>query len=52
VAHEEHPGLRDWMKRSRDLVTGRHRILLVDAPLSPLRTGRQPNVGDRTDWVD
>jgi len=52
VAHEDHPGLRGWVERSRDLVTGRHRILLVDAPLSPLRTGRQPNVDDRTDWVD
>jgi hypothetical protein len=31
---------------------GRHRILLVDAPLSPLRTGRQPSRDDRTDWQD
>ena len=52
VAHEEHPGLRDWVARTRELVTGRHRILLVDAPLSPLRTGRQPSVDDRTDWQD
>jgi hypothetical protein len=27
-----------------------HRVLLVDAPLSPLRTGRQPSRADRTDW--
>jgi hypothetical protein len=33
-------------------IRGRMRILLVDAPLSPLRTGRQPNRNDRTDWVD
>jgi hypothetical protein len=33
-------------------VLSRHRILLVDAPLSPLRTGRQPSRDDRTDWVD
>ena len=33
-------------------VVGRHRILLVDAPLSPLRTGRQPIREDRTDWID
>jgi hypothetical protein len=33
-------------------VTGRHRILLVDAPLSPLRTGRQPRREDRNDWED
>ena len=30
----------------------RHRVLLVDAPLSPLRTGRQPARSDRTDWQD
>jgi hypothetical protein len=33
-------------------VRSRHRILLVDAPLSPLRTGRQPSRADRTDWTD
>jgi hypothetical protein len=51
-AHEGDGELRAWVERSRELVTGRHRILLVDAPLSPLRTGRQPSVDDRTDWVD
>jgi hypothetical protein len=30
----------------------RERILLVDAPLSPLRTHRQPDRDDRTDWQD
>jgi hypothetical protein len=46
--------------REPDLLVGaaekevqlRHRVLLVDAPLSPLRTGRQPARSDRTDWVD
>jgi hypothetical protein len=33
-------------------VQSRHRVLLVDAPLSPLRTGRQPARSDRTDWED
>ena len=33
-------------------VQARHRVLLVDAPLSPLRTGRQPARSDRTDWQD
>jgi hypothetical protein len=33
-------------------VRSRHRVLLVDAPLSPLRTGRQPARSDRTDWED
>jgi hypothetical protein len=43
--------LAAWVRDSRRLVTGRHRILLVDSPLSPLRTGRQPHVDDRTDWT-
>ena len=33
-------------------VTGLHRTLLVDAPLAPLHTGRQPARTDRTDWED
>jgi hypothetical protein len=33
-------------------VRSRHRVLLVDAPLSPLRTGRQPARSDRTNWED
>lgn len=41
-----------WVERARDVVTGRHRTLLVDAPLSPMRTGRQPRRSDRTDWTD
>jgi hypothetical protein len=28
------------------------RVLLVDAPLSPLHTGRQPERSDRVDWTD
>lgn len=47
-----HRGLAEWRQWAADLVTGRHRILLVDAPLSPLRTGRQPTRDDRIDWVD
>jgi hypothetical protein len=37
---------------AEDDVRARHRILLVDAPLSPLRTHRQPTRSDRTDWRD
>ena len=29
-----------------------HRTLMVDAPLGPLRTGRQPTRSDRVDWQD
>lgn len=42
--------LATWYRDSRRIVTGRHRILLVDSPLSPMRTGRQPSVDDQTDW--
>lgn len=34
------------------LIRDRDRILLVDSPLSPLRTGRQPSRADRTGWED
>lgn len=40
-----------WRRTARDLVQRTHRFLLVDAPLSPLRTGRQPRESDRTDWT-
>jgi hypothetical protein len=29
-----------------------HRVVMVDSPLNPLRTGRQPARSDRTDWRD
>jgi hypothetical protein len=40
------------LPESRSAILHRERILLVDAPLSPLRTGRQPSRADRTDWQD
>ena len=40
------------LAESRSAIVRRERILLVDAPLSPLRTGRQPAKTDRTDWAD
>ncbi len=46
-AHRTDPALQAWVEGSREVVTGRHRTLLVDAPLSPLRTGRQPRAEDR-----
>jgi hypothetical protein len=42
--------VRAWRAKTRDLVTAWHRILLVDAPLSPMRIGRQPSRDDRVDW--
>ena len=42
-----------WAQRQRDAVTDFKRILLVDAPLGPLRTGRQPSRSDRDDsWSE
>lgn len=41
--------LRAFRERAREHVTSMHRFLLVDAPLSPFRTGRQPTRADRTD---
>jgi hypothetical protein len=41
------PALVDWTRATEPFVTGLERFLLVDAPLSPLRTGRQPRVEDR-----
>ena len=39
--------LRGWGGRHERLISGRRSSLLVDAELSPLRTGRQPQVEDR-----
>jgi hypothetical protein len=44
--------VRAWRTKAADLATGWHRILLVDAPLSPMRTGRQPSRDDRVDWEE
>jgi hypothetical protein len=40
-------GLARWRKASEDVALDWQRILLVDAPLSPLRIGRQPEASDR-----
>ena len=51
-AHAVDDDVVAWRRDVRDVVTAWHRVLLVDAPLSPFRTGRQPSRDDRTDWVD
>jgi hypothetical protein len=51
-AHRSDDDVVAWRTDARDVVTSWHRILLVDAPLSPFRTGRQPSRDDRTDWED
>jgi hypothetical protein len=40
--------LAEWRAAARTHVRRTHRFLMVDAPLSPLRTGRQPRESDRT----
>lgn len=42
----------EWRNAARDLSTDWHRMLLNDSPLSPMRTGRQPQRSDRTEWED
>jgi hypothetical protein len=39
-----------WTRATAGLVTQLQRFLLVDAPLSPLRTGRQPTEADRASY--
>jgi hypothetical protein len=46
------PGCAAPLDHAAALICDRERILLVDAPLSPLRTGRQPSREDRTEWAD
>jgi hypothetical protein len=53
VAQRSDAGLARWRRRTYDLSTHQHRALLVDAPLSPMRTGRQPSRDDRhPGWDD
>jgi len=44
---DEAAALRGWRATSRALGATWRRTLLVDAPLSPLRIGRQPEIDDR-----
>ena len=44
--------LRRAQRALTDRITAFHRFLLVDAPLCPFRTGRQPNRDDRTGWEE
>ena len=46
-AIDEADELRSWREGARRRVRRTHRFLMVDSPLSPLRTGRQPQVSDR-----
>jgi len=51
-AHTDDPDLHAWRTNMRDIVESWQRIVLVDAPLCPFKTGRQPRREDRTDdWT-
>lgn len=47
AAQSERRSGRQWLRRVSGLMQGTHRFLMVDAPLSPFRTGRQPLPSDR-----
>ena len=36
-----------WREHTKGIARSWHRMLMVDAPFSPMRIGRQPEVGDR-----
>jgi hypothetical protein len=45
--------IRRWRLASYERTISSERFLVVDSPLSPLRTGRQPSESDRSDdWQD
>ena len=44
------PMVRDWNEQVRERSEELSRILLVDAPLCPFRTGRQPRESDRDSY--
>ncbi len=46
-------GLQRWQTQLRDRTTSFERILMNDAPLSPMKLGRQPSREDRVEnWTD
>lgn len=47
AAQHQDDVLISWRESIRDLALDSHRCLLVDSPLSPFRTGRQPLEADR-----
>ncbi len=46
-AQDDHPAASRWRRAVQNVAVDWRRTLLVDAPLSPLRTGRQPQESDR-----
>ncbi|HEV8298105.1 MAG TPA: hypothetical protein VGQ20_12430 [Acidimicrobiales bacterium] len=50
-AQRTDPAIRAWRDRATSLANDWHRVLLVDAPLSPFRTGRQPREADQASFT-
>ncbi len=44
--------VKAWKEQAATITTDWQRILLANSALCPFRTGRQPERGDRTDWVE
>jgi hypothetical protein len=51
-AQRSHPRLRQWRDRARSASRSMDRFLMVDSPLCPFRTHRQPSRADRTAWEE
>ncbi len=52
-AAEADPGLQKWHSLLRDRATSFERFVMNDAPLSPMKIGRQPSRDDRVEnWTD
>jgi hypothetical protein len=49
-ARDTHPAVSAWWARCMDVSRTFHRFLLVDSPLCPFRTHRQPAYSDQVDW--
>ena len=49
-AQRADPVVRGWNEQVRERSEEWNRILLVDAPLCPFRTGRQPQASDRDSY--
>lgn len=52
AGRDAHPKMAAWWSRCLAATTSFQRFLLVDAPLCPFRTHRQPARSDQTDWED
>ncbi len=51
-ARRTHGRLTTWRSRALDETTSMQRFLLVDSPLCPFRTHRQPARSDQVDWEE